>query len=322
MVLAENVALLSVGILALWLGARWLVDAASRLAAAAGISPLIIGLTVVAFGTSAPEIAVSATAALEGQGDVSVGNVVGSNVFNIGLILGLVAVLAPFRVTETLLRRDAVAMGGATVIAALTLANRVVSRLEGAVLVSLLVGYIAALGIAARRSPATDSSSDGTIPEPDTVAVDTHVDFRREIGRLLVGLVLVVVGGRVLVDSATAIALSLGVSAWLVGVTVVAAGTSLPELVTSVVATRQGDVTIAAGNVIGSNVFNLLGVLGLAALVRPTAVDPAVFPSLVWLLALTAIATVLIATGRRVTRLEGVVLVVVGAGYWLASAVV
>ncbi|SIR61615.1 calcium/sodium antiporter [Natronorubrum thiooxidans] len=319
MALLENAALLGVGVLSLWFGAKWLVDAASRLAGAAGISPLVIGLTVVAFGTSAPEIAVSVTAALEGQGDVSVGNVIGSNVFNIGVILGIVAILAPFRVTETLLRRDAVAMAGATGIAALVLANRIVSRLEGALLVGLLAGYLVVIGLAVRRSPAPD---DDAVAETASSSADIRVKYGPESGRLVVGLVLVAVGGRLLVDSATAIALSFGVSAWLVGVTVVAAGTSLPELVTSIVATRQGDVTIAAGNVIGSNVFNLLGVLGLAALVRPTVVDPAVFPSLAWLIALTVIATVLVATGRRVTRLEGVVLVAVGVGYWLASAVV
>ncbi|TYL39284.1 conjugal transfer protein TraR [Natronococcus pandeyae] len=344
--LAGSVALLVAATLGLWAGARWLVDAASRLASAAGVSSLVIGLTVVAFGTSAPEIAVSTVAALEGNGDVAVGNVVGSNVFNLGLILGIVAVIVPFRVTETMIRRDAVAMALATALATGVLANRVLSRLEGVILLALLAGYLGALGLEIRRTSGSDGETvpDGAEPiaasetssAPETTSTASPSDASEEpanassersprigydIGRLLVGLLLVAVSGRVLVDAATTIALSVGVSAWLVGVTVVAAGTSLPELVTAVVATRRGDVGIAAGNIVGSNVFNLLGVLGLAAVVRPLALDPAVVPGLVWLGVLTAAATVLLATGRRVTRLEGVVLIALTAAYWLVNVV-
>jgi cation:H+ antiporter len=156
-------------------------------------------------------------------------------------------------------------------------------------------------------------------------AADTHDDpdvrLGLEAGRAAAGLALVIVGGRVLVDAAVGLALSAGISEWVVGATVVAAGTSLPELVTSVVAARRGDTGIAAGNVVGSNVFNVLGVLGLAAAVRPLAVDPAVFLALGWLAALTALATAVLGTGRRLIRLEGVALVAFGAGYWVVSAV-
>ncbi len=351
MAVLESVALLVVGTIALWLGATWLVAAASRLAESVGISSLVVGLTVVAFGTSAPEIAVSTTAALEGQSDVAVGNVVGSNIFNLSVILGLVAILAPFRVTTTLLRRDALVMAGATVIAALVLADQSVSRLEGTLLLVLLLGYLGALGMAIRRSSASDSSteagdSDGgtaieeveEIDSPEieaiggtgdengavtdeTATAEDSVRLGREGLRLLLGLALVVLGGRVLVASATTITLSFGISPWLVGVTIVAAGTSLPELVTAVVATRRGGVAIAAGNIIGSNVFNLLGVLGLAAVVHPMTVDPAVFPGVVWLVVLTVVATGLLATGRRVTRLEGAFLLAIGLSYWIATAV-
>lgn len=339
--LAGSLALLVAAVLGLWVGARWLVDAASRLASAAGVSSLVIGLTVVAFGTSAPEITVSTVAALEGTGDVAVGNVVGSNVFNLGLILGIVAVLVPFRVTETLIRRDAVAMAVATAIAAGVLANRILSRLEGVILLALLAGYLGAIGLEIRRTSGSggeaapdgaepiDASEASPAPEGTADAPDetANADDERsprigyESGRLLVGLLLVAVSGRVLVDAATTIALSVGVSAWLVGVTVVAAGTSLPELVTSVVATRRGDVGIAAGNVVGSNVFNLLGVLGVAALVQSMTVDPAVIPGLAWLAVLTAAATALLATGRQVSRLEGVLLIALTAAYWLVNVV-
>ncbi|ELZ03777.1 calcium/sodium antiporter [Natrialba aegyptia] len=364
--LVTVVALLGAAI-GLWLGARWLVAAATNIASAAGISPLVIGLTVVAFGTSAPELAVSAVAAFEGTGDVAVGNVVGSNVFNLGVILGIVAILAPFRVTETMIRRDALALAAATVIAAGVLTNRVVSRPEGALLLVLLIAYLGAIGVEIRRTTEDETATapaasdvpsqtrDNTVgaaeserstsgSNPDTTTADPRdrqtppgrqgprQDPKREqprslhrsyeSARFLVGLLLVIGSSRLLVDSATTIALSIGLSTWLIGVTVVAAGTSLPELVTAVVAARRGDVSIAAGNVIGSNVFNLFGVLGLAAIIRPLAVDPAVLPGLVWLLVVTLVATVLLATGRRVNRLEGVLLLAVGVGYWVGSAIV
>ncbi|MFU8868443.1 calcium/sodium antiporter [Natronococcus sp.] len=318
--LVGTVVVLAVATLGLWIGARWLVDAASSMADAAGISPLVIGLTVVAFGTSAPEFAVSIVAALEGSGDVSAGNVVGSNVFNLGVVLGAIALLAPFRATETMLRRDAVAMALATAIATGVLANRLVSRPEGLVLVALLTGYLAWLGATARREadgtdrPSTEPSTESTLE-----ANEPSVRLRSETGRLLVGLALVVVGGRLLVGAATTLGLAVGISEWAIGVTVVAAGTSLPELVTSIVAARRNAVAIAAGNVIGSNVFNLLGVLGVAATIRPMTVDPAVPVSLVWLGAITAVATVVLATGRQLTRLEGAVLLAVAAGYWVTS---
>jgi cation:H+ antiporter len=317
-----TVVVLFAATLGLWIGARWLVDAASDIASAAGVSPLVIGLTVVAFGTSAPEFAVSIVAALEGSGDVSVGNVVGSNVFNLGVVLGAIALLAPFRATETMLRRDAVAMAVATAVATGVLANQIVSRPEGLVLVSLLAGYLVALGVVARReADDTDRMSPESGEENGLETTEPTIRLGPDAGRLLVGLALVIVGGRLLVDSATTLGLAVGVSEWAIGVTVVAAGTSLPELVTSIVAARRNAVAIAAGNVIGSNVFNLLGVLGVAATIRPLAVDPAVPASLVWLGAITAVATVVLATGRRLTRLEGAILFAVAAGYWLASAV-
>ncbi|QSW99509.1 calcium/sodium antiporter [Haloterrigena alkaliphila] len=321
MAVVGAIALLAAGIGGLWFGARWLVDGASRLATTVGISPLVVGLTVVAFGTSAPEVTVSVTAALEGQGDVAVANVVGSNVFNLGVILGIVAVIAPFRVTNALVRRDALAMGGATAVGALVLANRDVSRLEGVALVVLLVAYLGAIGLAIRRGDDDDDVPNETAGDSSVGRDESAISVGREGVRLLAGLGLVVVGGRILVDAATGIAISLGVSAWLVGATVVAAGTSLPELVTSVVAARRNDMGIAAGNVIGSNVFNLLGVLGVSAIARPMTVDPAVRSGLAWLVVVTAVGTVLLATDRRVSRREGVALIAVGLAYWVASAV-
>lgn len=376
-----DVVVLIGGVALLWVGARWFVAAAAKLAHAAGVSTLVVGLTVVAFGTSAPELVVSAGAALDGRANVAAGNVLGSNVFNLALVLGLVAVIRPFRIELTLLRRDVVAMAAATAIGIAVLGNRFVSRPEGVILVALLAIYVGWLWVAATRSEGTagspsadrpssdshqtadghqstpdsptsradserstprdhqstsnsDQSTSGTdqsatesnqsTSETDQSPIETARSPRRrgfDAGRLLAGLLFVVAGGRLLVDGASEIALSLGVSEWVVGVTIVAAGTSLPELVTSIVATRRGNVSIAAGNVVGSNVFNLLGVLGIAAIVRPLALDPAVLPGLGWLALVTAIATVVLATGRRLTRLEGSALVVIGVGYWIWSAI-
>ncbi|MFC6718815.1 calcium/sodium antiporter [Natrialbaceae archaeon GCM10025810] len=317
-----DVALLIASVAALWFGARWLVDAASTLARRAGVSALVVGLTVVAFGTSAPEITVSVGAALEGRGDVAVGNAVGSNVFNLGVVLGLVAAFVPFRVTETLVRRDALAMAVATGLGTLVLVDLAVSRLEGGVLLGTLFVYLGWLVAATRRSNAVESEATANADDPrgsEPGWARGGSGVGRQIVRLLVGLALVVAGGRLLVDAATRIAVSAGVSEWVIGVTIVAAGTSLPELVTSVVAARRGEVAIAAGNVVGSNVFNLLGVLGLAALVRPLAIAPAALEGLAWLVGLTAVATVLLATGRRLTRLEGIALVAIVAVYWITS---
>nr|WP_114576603.1 calcium/sodium antiporter [Saliphagus sp. LR7] len=296
---------------ALGLGARWFVGAASRLATAAGISPLVVGLTVVAFGTSAPEFAVTIEAAMEGRPELSVGNVIGSNVFNLGIILGSVALLRPFAVAESFVRRDALAMGGATLLAIVLVVDGSVGRAEGALLVAGLLAYLGWL-IAAGRAPA------GSNPEPPAEG-DGGIDLL-DLGRLIVGIALVVAGGQLLVGTAADLARTAGISEWAIGVTVVAAGTSVPELATSIVAARRGEVAIAAGNVVGSNVFNLLGVLGVAAVVHPLSVasDPRL--GLAVLLALTAVATALLATGRRLTRPEGGLLVCVAVSYWILDA--
>lgn len=342
------VATLGVAVALLWLGARVLVAAAARLATAAGVSTLVVGLTVVAFGTSAPEFAVTLEAALAGRSAVSVGNVVGSNVFNIGVILGIAAVIRPFRVSESLVRRDAVVMGAATVLTLALLWNLTATRLDGVLLFGLLLVYLSGLLIAARRSSerpladGTDSADgdavgaprDGPATATGDAATDSPAEAGSEAGsdpdgfgaaswldapRALVGVALVVVGGQLLVDSATTVARTAGVSEWVIGVTVVAAGTSLPELATSVVAARRGDVGIAAGNVVGSNVFNLLGVLGLAAAIRPLTVAPDALVGFAWLLVLTLLATALLATGRTLTRLEGAALIGLVAVYWVVS---
>ncbi|WP_207587707.1 calcium/sodium antiporter [Halomontanus rarus] len=338
-----DVATLLVSIVALWLGARWLVAAASRLASAVGVSALIVGLTVVAFGTSAPEFAVTVEAALAGRADISIGNVVGSNVFNLGVILGGVAIVRPFRATDSLVRRDAVVMAVTTVFVLVFLADVAITRLEGVFLCIALLTYLGGLIVAARgqvaeegRDAVTGDEGRGAVTgeEGKDAVTDEELESTRElesettatgpvdwidVPRLLVGLALVVVGGGLLVETAAGLARDAGVSQWVVGMTVVAAGTSVPELATSLVAARKGDVGIAAGNVVGSNVFNLLGVLGIAAVIRPMTVSTEAVIGLVWLLVLTIVATALLATGRRLIRLEGVALVGFVAVYWVVA---
>ncbi|GAB3029915.1 calcium/sodium antiporter [Natronobiforma cellulositropha] len=315
-----DVAVFALSAGALWIGAKWVVEAAATLAARAGVSPLVIGLTVVAFGTSAPEFAVTIDAALAGESDVSVGNVVGSNLFNLGVVLGGIALVAPIRVDEPLVRRDAVAMGVATALALVVLANLWVSRLEGALLSAVLLVYLTGLALDARRS-ASDRTEGSASTAADALVGPTRpqADRVRELLALAVGLGLVVGGGHLLVATASDLARAAGVSPWVVGVTVVAFGTSLPEVATSVAAVRTGAVAIAAGNVVGSNVFNLLGVLGITAVVQPLAADSAALAGLVVLGGLTAITTVTLASGRRLNRLEGALLAGVVLGYWVVT---
>jgi len=291
----------AVAVAALWLGADQFVTGASRTARRLGVSGLVVGLTVVAFGTSAPEFAVTLDAAVQGRADLSVANVVGSNVLNLGFILGGVATLRALRATDALVRRDGLVLVGTTLLALVLLLDRSLTRPEGGLLAALLVGYLLYL-----------ARAEG---DRATVAVDSF--HWPDLVRLAGGLALVVAGGHLLVESATALARAAGVSEWLIGVTVVAAGTSLPEFATSVAALNQGRTGISAGNIVGSCVFNVLGVLGAAALVRPLSVGPAAVETTAWLLGTTVLVTVLFYTGTVLTRLEGLLLVALNAANWL-----
>lgn len=260
--------LFAAGLASLLLGAELLVRGASRLAAVLGVPPLIIGLTVVAFGTSTPELAVSVKASLAGQTSIAVGNVVGSNVFNVLFILGLSSLVAPLVVSQQLIRYDV------PVMILVSLATMVLGwdgrfgRIDGLLLFAALVVYVAALIHFGKKS-----ASRG---EPSSNGEASGISARRVIQSILlvaVGFVLLVLGSRWLVDAAVRLAEHLGVSQLVVGLTIVAAGTSLPEVVTSVVASIRRERDIAVGNVVGSNIFNIMGVLGLAAVVAPHGIE-------------------------------------------------
>jgi len=256
-----------VGLGLLVFGADWLVKGASRLAAAAGVSPLVVGLTVVAFGTSAPELAVSVQAAWAGKADMAVANVVGSNICNVLLILGISAMITPLVVAQQLVRRDVPIVIGLSVGLWAIARDGDLNWLDGVLLVLGLCGYTVWLIRASRReSKAVEAEYEAEFG----VAEKDRVPVLGSIGLVLAGLVGLVVGGKWLVDGAVAFATWCGVSEVVVGLTVVAVGTSMPELATSIVAALKGERDIAVGNVVGSNIFNIMGVIGVSSIAAPS----------------------------------------------------
>ncbi|MFC3607833.1 calcium/sodium antiporter [Stutzerimonas tarimensis] len=262
------------GLVLLVAGAEVLVRGAARLAAQFGISPLVIGLTVVAFGTSAPETAVSVQSAFAGSGDLAIGNVVGSNIANVLLILGLTALVAPLVVSRQLIRLDVPLMIGASLVVYALAWDGRLTRLDGALLFAAVVAYTVFLIVSSRREQAGASDPDdefakefGLNAPPKRYAASINA------GLLLGGLVLLVLGSNFLVEGAVTLARALGLSELVIGLTVIAIGTSLPELATSMLAAFRGERDIAVGNIVGSNLFNLLCVLGLASLVSPLPIN-------------------------------------------------
>lgn len=311
------VGLLLVGFVVLMLGAEVLVRGASGLALAMGISPLVVGLTVVALGTSAPEIAVSVGAALEGTGDLAVGNVIGSNIFNVLFILGLSAMITPLVVHNSIVRRDVPVMIAASILVWWMARDGMLGRLEALALCGGLVIYIVMLLLEARAHPEPldakpDEEKPPTACDPENLPAPEPSWKRRalELVMIPVGVGLLVVGAGWLVSGAKTIALGLGISELVVGLTLVAAGTSLPEVATSVLAGLRGQRDLAVGNVIGSNIFNLLAVLGIAGIVSPQGLGVTA-ASLAFDLPLMVAAAVaclpIVFTARRVDRWEGVV---------------
>lgn len=307
--LAVDAASVLVGIVALWLGASRFVAGASDLAARVGIPPLVVGLTVVALGTSLPEFAVTVGAALAGQTDVSVANVVGSNVVNLALVFGGGAVFGALPTPGAIVRRDGPVLVGATLLVAAFVVDLRLSGLEGLVLLGLLVAYLGGLAYRGLGSP--DLGIDEPVPQRRTAA---------DAIRVVVGLLAVVAGADLLVGGAVGLARAGGVSEWLIGETVVALGTSAPELVASAAAIRQGRLNVSAGNVFGSCIINLLGVLGLAAALGPLALAPVAGEAMLGLGIVTGVAVLLAVSGRSLSRLEGVLLVGIGVADWLLAA--
>lgn len=300
-----------VGLALLVIGAELLVRGASRLALAVGVSPLVIGLTVVAYGTSAPEVAVSVSAAFGGQADIAVGNVVGSNIFNVLFILGVSALIVPLVVNRQIIRQEVpIMIGVSSMFIALGWDGRI-GPFEAALFLFLLLAYTTFLVVQSRREIKAGSvGQSGEVP----LATDGWASSRLvQVGMVIAGLVCLVAGARLLVSASVAFAQALGVSDLVIGLTIVAAGTSLPEVATSITAAIKGERDIAVGNVIGSNTFNILGALGLSGVAAGTGglgVAPSVMAFDIWIMLATAVACIpIFLTGREIARWEGAVFV-------------
>ena len=307
-----------VGLAALVAGADALVRGASRLALAWGISPLVVGLTIVAFGTSAPEMAVSSSAVLGGQSDIAVGNVVGSNIFNVLFILGASALIVPLVVHHQLIRQEVpIMLGASLLLLALGLDGRIAVG-EGAALLLLLVAYTGFLVVQSRRQGGDQPDAfESALPPPSKGSWGSSV--WAQLGLIAAGLALLVLGSDWLVGSAVAFAKALGVSDVVIGLTIVAAGTSMPEVATSITAALKGERDMAVGNVVGSNTFNILGVVGLSGLVAGSeglVLVPSVLNVDIWVMLAVALACLpVFITGREIARWEGALFLLYYAAY-------
>ncbi len=303
------------GALLLIAGAELLVRGASRLAAAIGVSPLVIGLTVVAFGTSSPELAVSMQASLAGESDIALGNVVGSNVFNVLFILGLSALITPLIVAQSLVRFDVPLMVGVSVLLLVLALDGRISRFDGLLLTGGIVAYCLfairqsrkeALAV---RAEYADEFGQGA-PRPGQRLLNILL--------VLIGLGMLLLGSRWLLSGAVAIAEALGVSKLVIGLTIIAAGTSLPEVATSVIASIRGERDIAVGNVVGSNLFNVLAIVGLSSVVAADGIrvaPAAIRFDIPVMIAVSAACLPIFFTGYRIARWEGALFLAYYAGY-------
>ncbi|HJM33232.1 MAG: calcium/sodium antiporter [Candidatus Marinimicrobia bacterium] len=299
--------LVLVSIIMLWKGAEWLVDSAAEIAHTLHVSDLVIGLTVVAFGTSAPEFAVTISAAFSGQSEISIGNVIGSNIFNLGFILGGTAVIRPISTSPKLFNRDGLYLLISTSIIFFMFfgldgwtPNDAYSKTEGGFLFLMLIGYILYLFL--KKEPVEET-------HPHSATWLSYIYF-------IVGLISIVAGGHLMVTHASNVARYLGVSDWIIAVTIVAAGTSAPELATSITAALKGRHGIALGNLIGSDLFNLLGVLGLAGIINPTMIEQEIYFSVFNLIMMVGLVLLMIRTNWRISRIEGGILVMINLIRW------
>jgi cation:H+ antiporter len=299
--------LVVLSILMLWKGADWLVDSAAEIAHSFKVSDLIIGLTVVAFGTSAPEFAVTISAAFTNQTDISIGNVIGSNIFNLGFILGGTAIIRPITVSQKLFNRDGLFLLLSTALIFLLFfgvngwnIEDSFTQFEGFILFFLLVGYIFFLFI--KKDPPEEV-------RPNTATKSSYLFF-------FIGLILIVSGGHLMVDHASNVARFIGISDWVIAVTIVAAGTSAPEFATSISAALKGRHGIAIGNLIGSDLFNLLGVLGLAGIINPSSISQDIYSSTFVLVLMVGLTLLMMRTFWRISRIEGFILVSINLVRW------
>lgn len=320
--MASSVGWFVVGLVALAIGAEVMVRGGAQLASRLGISPMLVGLTVVSIGTSLPELAVGVTAALEGSGELAVGNIAGTNVVNILFILGLSALISPLAIERRTLRFDLPVMAGAAVLLWVLAVNGVLSRLDGLILACGAVVYtVVLIRMSRRESQATAAEyaqAFPVVPEPGEATKRVSGKTVQHVAMTVTGIAVVILGAEWLVGGAVGIAREFGVSDALIGLTVVAIGTSAPELVTTIVSTVRGERDIAVGNLLGSSVYNILLILGITCLVPANGL--ALTHNLVWidipLMVAASLACIpIFVTGRRVHRAEGAAMVAAYLGY-------
>ena len=295
------------GIGVLYFGAGWLVRGSARLAASLGVSPIVVGLTVVSMGTSAPELMISVVASMTGSPDLAIGNVMGSNLANVGLVLGISAMLRPLHVSARVVTREVPVMILVTIVLLPVIWDEYVGRLEGVLLVAMLFAYLAYV---LRTSKEEDTESLGKYDESTrkTVGLSPRT-IARDVVFVILGIVGLVLGAFAIRESAIALAEAMGISELVIGVTLVSIGTSLPELATCAVAAWRQEADIAVGNILGSNVFNVSGVLGATALVAPLQISPDVvhfeFPAMMFI---TVLMVPIVRMRLVIRRREGAVL--------------
>lgn len=307
---AVQLLLLVIGFVMLVKGADWFVEGASKVAEKFGIPQLVIGLTIVAIGTSLPEAAVSTSAALKGSAEITIGNVVGSNILNVLLILGITSVISPLVVQKSTVKFEMPMVIGATVLlAALGLFDGTVGRIDGIILLAGMVLYLLYLLRMAKKGQAA-------MEEQEKEQTDKNDSMLKLILLILVGGVMIVWGSDITVNAATELARIFGMSERLIGLTIVAFGTSLPELVTSATAAVKGKADIAVGNIVGSNLFNILFVVGIAATITPVVYQPAFLVDTIVCIATAVLLWVCVVRKQKLERHGGVILLACYAGYF------
>lgn len=299
-----TVILLVIGFVLLVKGSDLFVDGSSSVARILGIPAVIVGLTIVSMGTSAPEAAVSITAGIKGSNEIAISNLVGSNIFNYLVVAGLSAAITPFLVDKEILKRDYPICLGVMAVTVIMCIDGIVSRIDGIVLLVIFVLYIAYLIINAVKNKTVDDDDNTKKLSP-----------LKSILFIVIGLAAIIIGGQVVVDSAKKIAYAFGLSETLIGLTIVAIGTSLPELMTSIVAARKGQSAIAIGNVVGSCLFNLAFILGMSSSVTPIVVTADALVDSAIMLAVNILGFIFCCTNKKLSRSEGIISIVIYIAY-------
>jgi cation:H+ antiporter len=310
--MATTIILLIIGLIVLIVGGDYLVKGSSSIALRLHLSPLVVGLTIVAFGTSAPELLISIQSALKGSPDIAMGNVVGSNICNLALVLGLTAVINPVKVQTNSLRIDWPMTMGASILLFLVVREGVLGAVEGVIFLIVISIYLVLIIVQSR----IDVKSKLREKENEDIPDAPKKQMWKDITFILLGCVALYYGSEWFVSSSKELALSLGVEERVVGLTVVALGTSLPEMVTAAVASYKGETDLALGNLMGSNIFNILSILGITAIITPIHVHAVILnKDIIWMLMITLMILPLMIVRREVGRADGIVLLIVYTVY-------